>query len=153
MLASGSIGLRWCSSRCRDSIMSVRCGVYTCLLVHVLTRVMPWCLLQRLRLIQVIIIKQLPQTSCRIYVKGPSAISLLDFGALESELVGRAGEGWRMLTTLSLHAGIFHLVGNLAGLFYVGLQLEREFGFLKVYFPILLYEDFCFIFLLPSVMV
>ncbi|XP_073390540.1 RHOMBOID-like protein 2 isoform X3 [Physcomitrium patens] len=63
---------------------------------------------------------------------GPSAISLLDFGALESELVGRAGEGWRMLTTLSLHAGIFHLVGNLAGLFYVGLQLEREFGFLKV---------------------
>jgi membrane associated rhomboid family serine protease len=63
---------------------------------------------------------------------GPSAISLLDFSALELDLVGKAGQGWRLITALSLHAGMFHLAGNLAGLFYVGLQLEREFGFLKV---------------------
>lgn len=63
---------------------------------------------------------------------GPSAISLLDFGALESELVGQAGQEWRLITTLTLHAGMFHLAGNLACLLYVGVQLEREFGFLKV---------------------
>lgn len=63
---------------------------------------------------------------------GPSAISLLDFGALQSELVGQAGQEWRLVTTLTLHAGLFHLAGNLACLLYVGVQLEREFGFLKV---------------------
>lgn len=63
---------------------------------------------------------------------GPSAISLLDFGALESELVSEAGQEWRLITTLTLHAGMFHLAGNLACLLYVGVQLEREFGFLKV---------------------
>lgn len=72
---------------------------------------------------------------------GPSAVSLLDFGALQSELVGQAGQEWRLLTTLTLHAGLFHLAGNLACLVYFGLQLEREFGFLKVCTFVFLYPE------------
>lgn len=63
---------------------------------------------------------------------GPSASTLLEFGALESELVTKAGEGWRLVTTILLHAGVFHLAVNLAGLCYIGLRLEKKFGAFKV---------------------
>jgi hypothetical protein len=65
---------------------------------------------------------------------GPSASILLEFGALESELVTKAGEGWRLVTTILLHAGVFHLAVNLVGLCYIGLRLEKEFGAFKVMF-------------------
>lgn len=70
-----------------------------------------------------------PPWAYSIGSKGDPAASV---GALESDLVSKAGQGWRLLTTPSLHAGMFHLAGNLAGLFYVGLQLERQFEFSKV---------------------
>lgn len=63
---------------------------------------------------------------------GPSATSLLDLGALESEMVTKAGEAWRLVTSMWLYAGLFHLVVNFTGLFLIGLRLERRFGFLKV---------------------
>ena len=63
---------------------------------------------------------------------GPSVSILLEFGALESELVTKAGEGWRLVTTILLHAGVFHLAVNLVGLCYIGLRLEKEFGAFKV---------------------
>ena len=63
---------------------------------------------------------------------GPTTANLLEFGALESELVTKAGEGWRLVTTILLHAGVFHLAVSLVGLCYIGLQLEKEFGAFKV---------------------
>lgn len=63
---------------------------------------------------------------------GASANKLLELGALESELVTKAREGWRLVCSLWLQAGLFHLVGNLLGVLVIGIPLERRLGYMKV---------------------
>ncbi|EFJ25538.1 hypothetical protein SELMODRAFT_98870 [Selaginella moellendorffii] len=69
---------------------------------------------------------------------GPSSNTLLRMGALESELVTSGREGWRLVSCIWLHAGVFHLLLNMLGLLTLGLQMEQEFGFLKLGFVYLI---------------
>lgn len=49
----------------------------------------------------------------------------------------KAGQYWRLITSMFLHAGIAHLAFNMYALFYFGPQVERVFGkvkFLIIYF-------------------
>lgn len=62
---------------------------------------------------------------------GPSAKTLLSMGALESALVTKAREGWRLITSIWLHAGVLQIVGTSLGMLLVGMPLERQLGFLK----------------------
>lgn len=62
--------------------------------------------------------------------QGIDAISsdeLLSWGALYSPAV-TAGELWRFVTFLFVHAGIMHLAGNMISFGLVGFLVERSFG-------------------------
>lgn len=53
-----------------------------------------------------------------------------------SNLAVAAGEWWRMLTVVLLHAGTFHIAFNMLALYNLGPQIEREVGgarFLSLY--------------------
>ncbi|KAL2622148.1 hypothetical protein R1flu_002353 [Riccia fluitans] len=63
---------------------------------------------------------------------GPSALTLLNMGGLERNHVIHQDEGWRLISCMWLHAGVFHLLANMIGLLIIGLRLEREFGFIRV---------------------
>ncbi|MCO5559531.1 hypothetical protein L7F22_013132 [Adiantum nelumboides] len=63
---------------------------------------------------------------------GPSASTLLKLGALESSLVTYGNQGWRLLSSMWLHAGLFHLFINMLGLLSIGIRLELAFGFAKI---------------------
>lgn len=61
---------------------------------------------------------------------------LTRLGALDSELV-RAGEFWRLFTSLFLHIGLLHLLLNVWALYQLGAVFEMMFGsprFLFTYF-------------------
>ncbi|CAM6106215.1 unnamed protein product [Calypogeia fissa] len=63
---------------------------------------------------------------------GPSYGTLLSVGALNSLLVTNSRQGWRLITAVWLHAGVFHLLANIVGLLSIGRRLEKEFGWIKV---------------------
>ncbi|KAL2622612.1 hypothetical protein R1flu_002817 [Riccia fluitans] len=63
---------------------------------------------------------------------GPSYRSLLRMGALESNLVVNGGQGWRLLSCIWLHAGIFHLFANMTGLLSLGIRIEHDFGAIRI---------------------
>lgn len=65
---------------------------------------------------------------------GPSAKTLVRMGALEAELVTKAHEGCRLLSTMWLHAGVLHVMGSVLGIMLLGIPLERQLGFVKVGF-------------------
>ncbi len=50
-----------------------------------------------------------------------------DYGALSSHGF-KSGQVWTLLTYALLHGGVFHLVVNCLMLFFLGRQLESEFG-------------------------
>ena len=50
---------------------------------------------------------------------------LLDFGATHAPYVS-AGEYWRLLTSIFLHAGLMHLLFNSIGLLMFGRIVERS---------------------------
>ena len=52
---------------------------------------------------------------------------LLDFGAIHAPYVS-AGEYWRLLTSIFLHAGLMHLLFNSIGLLLFGRIVERLYG-------------------------
>ncbi|XP_068649121.1 RHOMBOID-like protein 5 [Aristolochia californica] len=63
---------------------------------------------------------------------GPS-IPTLDFvGALDWRRVVTEGEGWRLISCIWLHAGVVHLAANMISLLFIGVRLEREFGFVRI---------------------
>lgn len=68
---------------------------------------------------------------------GPSAKTLLRMGALESELVTKAHEGWRLLSAMWLNAGVLQVMGTVLGMMLLGIPLERQLGFAKVGFQTL----------------
>ncbi|CAK9144623.1 unnamed protein product [Ilex paraguariensis] len=60
---------------------------------------------------------------------GPSAATLLKIGALQAEKVVKGHQAWRLVTCMWLHAGVFHVLANMLSLLFVGIRLEKEFGF------------------------
>jgi rhomboid protease GluP len=53
--------------------------------------------------------------------------AMIDAGALEQQAVFR-GEGWRLLSSVFLHGGFDHLLGNCIALFILGMACEHAFG-------------------------
>lgn len=62
---------------------------------------------------------------------GPSATTLEKMGALQVDKIVHHHHGWRLITCMWLHAGVFHVLANMLSLIIVGIRIEREFGFVK----------------------
>lgn len=58
---------------------------------------------------------------------------LLKWGADYRPLT-TGGQWWRLVTSMFLHGGLMHIVGNMFGLFFVGLYLEPVLGKAKYLF-------------------
>jgi membrane associated rhomboid family serine protease len=58
---------------------------------------------------------------------GPLRSPLVVHGAFEPEAI-LAGEVWRLLTPLLLHANFFHLLFNMLVLYFAGTRLEEHYG-------------------------
>ncbi|HEX7246670.1 MAG TPA: rhomboid family intramembrane serine protease [Actinomycetota bacterium] len=72
-------------------------------------------------------------------LSGPRAIDLVRVGAsvglaqIDDGFVGiAAGQEWRMITAIFLHAGIFHLLMNAYALWIFGPVVERELGRIRL---------------------
>ncbi|CAA0829791.1 RHOMBOID-like 1 [Striga hermonthica] len=63
---------------------------------------------------------------------GPSSLTLERMGALDVGRVVDRHEGWRLITCMWLHGGVFHLLANMLSLIIIGIRLEQEFGFVRV---------------------
>jgi len=63
---------------------------------------------------------------------GPSSATLTKMGGLMTTLVVQQKEGWRLMSCVWLHAGVFHIVVNLIALLVFGIQLEKDFGFFRI---------------------
>lgn len=62
---------------------------------------------------------------------GPSSNTLEKMGALEVEKI-RHHESWRLITSMWLHAGVVHILANMLSLVFIGIRLEKEFGFVRI---------------------
>nr|GMC93006.1 RHOMBOID-like protein 2 [Ipomoea batatas] len=60
---------------------------------------------------------------------GPSSSTLDKLGATQWYKTVHQGQGWRLVTSMWLHAGIIHLIANLPTLLLIGICLERQRGF------------------------
>ncbi len=64
----------------------------------------------------------------RALINGSDHIDLLEaYGAGDSTLI-RAGQLWRLLTPMLLHASILHIGFNMYALYILGVGLERTYG-------------------------
>ncbi|KHN06912.1 Inactive rhomboid protein 1 [Glycine soja] len=63
---------------------------------------------------------------------GPSSLTLQKMGALDVSRVVHRHQGWRLITCMWLHAGVFHLLANMLGILVIGIRLEQEFGFVLI---------------------
>ncbi|XP_073044451.1 RHOMBOID-like protein 1 [Primulina eburnea] len=63
---------------------------------------------------------------------GPSSSALEKMGALHVNKVVHGHEGWRLITCIWLHGGVFHLLANMLSLLVIGIRLEQEFGCVRV---------------------
>jgi len=63
---------------------------------------------------------------------GPSSATLTKMGALVWEKVVHHHQGWRLLSSMWLHAGVLHLVANMLCLLFVGMRLEQQFGYVRI---------------------
>ncbi|GFP90136.1 rhomboid-like protease 4 [Phtheirospermum japonicum] len=63
---------------------------------------------------------------------GPSSSALEKMGALDVGKVVDEHEGWRLITCMWLHGGLFHLLANMLSLIVIGIRLEQEFGFVRI---------------------
>ncbi|KAM2692079.1 hypothetical protein EV2_006408 [Malus domestica] len=55
-------------------------------------------------------------------------------GALDVQRVDHRHQGWRLISCMWLHAGVFHMLANMLSLVFIGIQLEQEFGFVRIGF-------------------
>eukprot|EP00591_Stephanopyxis_turris_P000729 CAMPEP_0195512010 /NCGR_PEP_ID=MMETSP0794_2-20130614/4131_1 /TAXON_ID=515487 /ORGANISM="Stephanopyxis turris, Strain CCMP 815" /LENGTH=339 /DNA_ID=CAMNT_0040639723 /DNA_START=162 /DNA_END=1182 /DNA_ORIENTATION=- len=60
---------------------------------------------------------------------GPSAQTLINIGAKDSNLIVNSGETWRLVTPMILHAGIVHYAFNMVALWVIGSAVEKSHGF------------------------
>ncbi|XP_024400713.1 RHOMBOID-like protein 1 [Physcomitrium patens] len=63
---------------------------------------------------------------------GPSSATLQKMGGLRTDLVVDQKQGWRLMSCVWLHAGVFHLLVNMIALLVFGIELERDFGFIRI---------------------
>ncbi|KAK9668702.1 hypothetical protein RND81_13G079500 [Saponaria officinalis] len=63
---------------------------------------------------------------------GPTSTTLQKMGALDVNKVVHHHQGWRLISCIWLHGGVFHLLANMLSLLIIGIRLEREFGFVKI---------------------
>ncbi|KAG2329061.1 hypothetical protein Bca52824_000241 [Brassica carinata] len=63
---------------------------------------------------------------------GPSSLTLRTMGGLEVKKVVKGDEGWRLLSCNWLHGGVVHLLVNMLTLLFIGMRMEREFGFIRI---------------------
>jgi membrane associated rhomboid family serine protease len=59
---------------------------------------------------------------------GPSAETLITMGAKDTTLIVEAKEGWRLLSSAVLHAGLVHFFINMLALWFVGAAIETTHG-------------------------
>ena len=50
-------------------------------------------------------------------------------GALGAQKVVHQHQGWRLISRMWLHAGVFLVLANMLSLVFIGIRLEQEFGF------------------------
>jgi membrane associated rhomboid family serine protease len=60
---------------------------------------------------------------------GPSADTLIQMGAKNSDMIVNKNEIWRLFSSIFLHAGFVHYVINMLALWFVGAAIERTHGF------------------------
>mmetsp|Transcript_418 Transcript_418/g.1462 ORF Transcript_418/g.1462 Transcript_418/m.1462 type:complete len:447 (-) Transcript_418:185-1525(-) len=63
---------------------------------------------------------------------GPRADTLVFMGGLNTDLIVREGQGWRLMTSMWLHGGVVHLVINLFCIWRVGSYLNNDFGHVQI---------------------
>ncbi|KAK8963205.1 hypothetical protein KSP40_PGU019361 [Platanthera guangdongensis] len=63
---------------------------------------------------------------------GPSSSTLEKFGALVWGKVVHQHQGWRLVASIWLHAGVIHLLTNMISLVFIGIRLEQQFGFVRI---------------------
>ena len=59
---------------------------------------------------------------------GPSVETLISLGANTSTSIVNEGEGWRLLSSMVLHAGVMHYIANMLALVSVGAAIEKSHG-------------------------
>jgi rhomboid protease GluP len=57
--------------------------------------------------------------------------ALIDHGALHQKSVIVQGEWWRLLSSVFLHGGVAHLVGNVIALYILGIGCDHAYGALR----------------------
>lgn len=62
---------------------------------------------------------------------GPYPDALSEWGGKNTPLIVEDGEWWRLVTPILLHAGAFHLVGNIAVQMEMGVFFEKEWGSIR----------------------
>ncbi|XP_051143168.1 RHOMBOID-like protein 3 [Andrographis paniculata] len=63
---------------------------------------------------------------------GPSSSTLERLGALSWTKIVHQHQGWRLISSIWLHAGVIHLVANMLSLVLIGIRLEQHFGFVLI---------------------
>ncbi|GAV72493.1 Rhomboid domain-containing protein [Cephalotus follicularis] len=63
---------------------------------------------------------------------GPSSPTLEKLGALAWMKIVYKHQGWRLVTCIWLHAGVYHLLSNTISLLFIGIRLEQQFGFVRI---------------------
>ncbi|CAK9179440.1 unnamed protein product [Ilex paraguariensis] len=63
---------------------------------------------------------------------GPSSSTLEKMGALDVSKVVHKHQGWRLISCIWLHGGVFHILANMLSLLVIGIRLEQEFGFVRI---------------------
>lgn len=67
----------------------------------------------------------------------PSSISLIEWGADYGPLT-LTGDWWRTITCNFVHIGIFHLLMNMYAFLFIGIMLEQQIGFRRMFIAYLL---------------
>ncbi|KAK9665543.1 hypothetical protein RND81_14G119000 [Saponaria officinalis] len=62
---------------------------------------------------------------------GPSYQTLLKMGAIDGATIAQHHQGWRLITSIWLHTGLLHLLVTIFSLFFIGIRLEQQFGFVR----------------------
>ncbi len=62
----------------------------------------------------------------------PAARFFYEEGTLVGYAVTEQGEYWRIVTSMFLHAGTDHIFSNMIILYFVGIEVERRFGHLRM---------------------
>ncbi|EZG45596.1 putative transmembrane protein [Gregarina niphandrodes] len=69
---------------------------------------------------------------------GPTAHTLIRGGAMTRYLVTKEKEAWRLLWSIFLHAGVFHIVVNLTAILALGRLIEPDWGTRRFLFVFLI---------------